>query len=122
MPMGEACAGTLANCYLFTYEWDYLKRLVRYASAHGVDRAPRWLLAKKFLSTKRYIDDIISLNNDEFVRRRYMAPGGAPAPDDITGIYPKQFLTLNVCRAGPHAQERRQGRWRAHAGPLHPDL
>ena len=91
LPMGEACSGMLANCYLFTYELAFIENLMDTRQYGRVER---------YLYTVRYIDDIGSFNNPHFVHERYLRPGGGG------GIYPRQFLTLNVERAPSRAGGR----------------
>lgn len=102
IPMGESCAGRLAELYLFTYEFEFMQRIV----ARG-----RWRLARRMLYTRRYIDDTGSFNNSIFNHYKYLPDDGPPKKDDdgldengayIDGIYPKQFLTLNEERPATH--------------------
>ena len=58
--MGEACAGAMANMYLYTYEREFMKRLV--------DTRQEQLL-RKFLFVKRYIDDIGAFNVPVHIHR-----------------------------------------------------
>jgi hypothetical protein len=57
IPMGTNCAVFLANFFLFTYELDFATRLI--------DSGQSAILAH-FAHTKRYIDDILSINNPHF--------------------------------------------------------
>ena len=88
--MGEACSGMLANLYLFSFELNFMRRLV---AAHKDN------VIQRFLYTRRYIDDIGSWNNGQFGKRRYLetAEGGF-------GIYPQQFLQLNEERRPAHGK------------------
>ena len=52
--MGPNCAPLLADLFLYSYEADFLQRLVR-------DK--KKALALTFNSTFRYIDDVLSINN-----------------------------------------------------------
>ena len=54
--MGMCCAPLLANLFLMSYEYDFMKTLEK----ENLDDA------KNFSSTFRYIDDLISLNNKDF--------------------------------------------------------
>lgn len=90
IPMGEACSGMLANFYLYSYELQFMRRLMA---------ARRWALAERFLYTRRYIDDIGSFNNNKFAARRYLQAGKI-------GIYPSQYLTLNEEQAPKHGPGR----------------
>ena len=100
LPMGEACAGALANFYLYSYELEFITKLV----ADGKHR-----LAMQFLYTKRYIDDIGSFNNKDFARCRYVDGEGDDPPGPDGGIYPNQFLTLNEEQAPVHRTEEQHG-------------
>ena len=52
IPMGTDCAPLLANLFLFYYEKNLIKNNI--------------ILAKKFNNTMRYIDDLLTLNNNQF--------------------------------------------------------
>jgi hypothetical protein len=69
IPMGTNCAPLLANLYLFSYEYDFMMGLLKKKQLH---------LARKFNSTFRYIDDLISLKNPYF-------------KENISKIYPKEL-------------------------------
>ena len=58
IPMGMCCAPLLANLFLMSYEYNFMKNLHEKKSPHG----------PLFKSTFRYIDDLISLNNPVFER------------------------------------------------------
>ena len=79
--MGTNCAGFLANLYCFTYELDFIKRVVA---------GSKWELARQLQNCTRYIDDLFNLDIPEYDNLRYL-------PD---GIYPKEVLELNVADAG----------------------
>lgn len=87
IPMGTNCAGFMANIYCFTYELEFIKRLV--------DKGDHEML-NKFLYTGRYIDDLITIDNTEFDRMKYKEQNG--------GIYPSNFLTLNKEREGKQVE------------------
>ena len=53
IPMGTDCAPLLANLYLFYFEYQYMKNLMK--NNRGK--------AKQFSHTVRYIDDLLTLNN-----------------------------------------------------------
>ena len=53
IPMGTDCAPLLANLFLFYYEYKYIIK-------------NNIILAKKFNNTMRYIDDLLTLNNNQF--------------------------------------------------------
>ena len=56
IPMGTDCAPLLANLFLFYYEYKYMKNLIK----------NNIILAKKFNNQMRYIDDLLTLNNNQF--------------------------------------------------------
>ena len=56
--MGTDCAPFLANLFLFYYEYNYMKDLIK-SNIH---------LAKQFSYTTRYIDDLLTLNNNRFTK------------------------------------------------------
>ena len=56
IPMGMCCAPLLANLFLMSYEYNFMNTLEK-------DKNPD---VKLFSSTFRYIDDLISLNNNAF--------------------------------------------------------
>ena len=85
IPMGTNCAVFLANYYLFTFELEFIQKLVA---------ANRFDLISNFVLSKRYIDDCLSLNNPQF-KRFALQPNDVLVEDGITGIYPSS-LTLNL--------------------------
>ena len=58
IPMGTDCAPFLANLFLFYFEYNYMKDLIK-SNIH---------LAKQFSYTTRYIDDLLTLNNNRFTK------------------------------------------------------
>ena len=56
IPMGTDCAPLLANLFLFHYEYEYMRNLIK----------TNLTCAKKFSNTMRYIDDLLTLNNALF--------------------------------------------------------
>ena len=70
IPMGTDCAPQLAKLFLFHYEYLYMKNVMR----------DNLCMAKKFGNTVRYIDDLLTLNNNNF-------------EEEIPNIYPSE-LTL----------------------------
>ena len=61
IPMGTDCAPLLANLYLFYFEYQYMKKLMK--NNRGK--------AKQFSHTVRYIDDLLTLNNPSFETEIY---------------------------------------------------
>ena len=68
IPMGTDCAPQLANLFLFHYEYLYMKNLMR----------DNLCMAKKVGNTVRYIDDLLTLNNNNF-------------EEEIPNIYPSEL-------------------------------
>ena len=65
IPMGTNCAPVLANLFLYSYEADFVRGLLKNNEKK---------LARSFNFTFRYIDDVLSLNNSmfgDFVDRIY---------------------------------------------------
>ena len=56
IPMGTDCAPLVADLFLFSYEFEFMKSLIR------TDLS----VAAKFSNTCRYIDDLLTLNNPDF--------------------------------------------------------
>ena len=54
IPMGTNCAPLLANLFLYSYEIEFLDKLIKESKRK---------LAIKFSLSYRYIDDLISFNN-----------------------------------------------------------
>ena len=57
IPMGTNCAPLLADIFLYSYEADFIQSLLSTGKKH---------LASRFNLTYRYIDDVLSINNQEF--------------------------------------------------------
>ena len=72
IPMGTNCAPLLADLFLYSYENEFLDKLIKEGKRK---------LARKFNLSYRYTDDLISFNNKRF-------------KEFISDIYPKnsQFL------------------------------
>ena len=60
--MGTNCVVFLANFFLFTYEYEYILSLLH---------KHQWTQLRRLLFTKRYLDDIITLNNPTFNTYKY---------------------------------------------------
>ena len=56
IPMGTDCAPLVVDLFLFSYEFEFMKSLIR------TDLS----VAAKFSNTCRYIDDLLTLNNPDF--------------------------------------------------------
>ena len=72
IPMGTNCAPILADLFLYSYENEFLDKLIKEGKRK---------LARKFNLSYRYIDDLISFNNERF-------------KEFISDIYPKE-LTIS---------------------------
>ena len=57
IPMGTNCASLLADLFLYSYENEFLDKLIREGKRK---------LARKFNLSYHYIDDFISFNNTRF--------------------------------------------------------
>jgi hypothetical protein len=57
IPMGTNCAPLLADLFLYSYESEFLQKLVKDKKIHE---------ARAFNFTHRYIDDVLSINNSRF--------------------------------------------------------
>ena len=57
IPMGTNCAPLLADLCLYSYESEFLQKLVKDKKMHE---------ARAFNFTYRYIDDVLSINNSRF--------------------------------------------------------
>ena len=55
--MGTNCAPLLADLFLYSYESEFLQKLVKDKNIHE---------ARAFNFTYRYIDDVLSINNSRF--------------------------------------------------------
>jgi hypothetical protein len=78
IPMGTNCAPSLANLYLYSYECEFIDRVM---ATHGAE------FAKSFHESYRFIDDTLSVHNPNW--REYVR-----FTADEGGIYPRE-LTLN---------------------------
>ena len=67
--MGTDCAPVVANLFLFAYEYEFMKGLLK----------DNITLDSKFSNTYRYIDDLLCINNKDVEL-------------SISDIYPKKFI------------------------------
>ena len=58
IPVGTYCAPLLADLFLYTYEVEFIQKLLH---------EKKKFLAVAFNSTFRYIDDVLSINNNDFL-------------------------------------------------------
>ena len=72
IPIGTNCAPSLADLFLYSYENEFLDKLVKEGKSK---------LARKFSLSYRYIDDLISFSNKKF-------------KEFISDIHPKE-LTIS---------------------------
>ena len=70
IPMGTNCAPLLADLFLYSYENEFLDKLIKEGKRK---------LARRFNLSYRYIDDLISFNNKRF-------------KEFISDIYPKELI------------------------------
>ena len=69
--MGTDCAPLIANLFLFYYEYNFMKGLINIKTNIN--------FAKRFSTTVRYIDDLLTLNNTRF-------------QEEIPNIYPVELV------------------------------
>ena len=86
IPMGTNCAVFVANMFCFTYEYDFISRIIA---------AGRKDLISHFRHTLRFVDDLISVKNPVFEEYLYTSQTDASG---IAGIYPP-FLKLSCEQA-----------------------
>jgi hypothetical protein len=80
IPMGTNCAGLLANLYLYTFELEFMEKLI------AANDLPKLVC---FVHTCRYIDDVCAIDNPFFRSHMYQETSNP-------GIYPKASLTLKL--------------------------
>ena len=76
IPMGTNCTPLVADLFLFCYERDFMK---------SITKEKRYDLIDAFNSTSRYLDDLLSIDNINFVHM-------------VHRIYPAE-LQLNIANA-----------------------
>jgi hypothetical protein len=103
LPLGTQCAGQLANTYCFTYEFQFLRRLIQ-AGKRDFAKNPldttKLTLAQTFLNCRRYIDDLFVLDIKEFDDYLYIPQSGPNGSTNGHGIYPQNILTLIKADSG----------------------
>ena len=77
IPMGTNCAPLLADLFLYSYENEFLDKLIKEGKRK---------LARKFNLSYRYIDDLISFNNKRF-------------KESISDIYPKELTIFETAES-----------------------
>jgi hypothetical protein len=84
--MGTNCAPLLADLFLYSYESEFLQKLVKDKKIHEV---------RAFNFTYRYIDDVLSINNSRFaVFLPLMHPPELEVKDTIDTASCASFLDL----------------------------
>ena len=81
VPMGTNCAVFVANLFCFTYEFDFISRLIE---------QNRLDVVSQFRFTIRFVDDLLSCDNPIFDRYLYYSQTDSSG---MRGIYPS-FLAL----------------------------
>jgi hypothetical protein len=98
IPMGTNCAVYVANFFLYCYERRFMQRLVNCARSVEPTLAARGrLLLNHFKFTRRFVDDLLSINNPFF--QNYLYDTQATSADGIRGIYPPE-LSIERARSG----------------------
>ena len=77
IPMGTNCAPLLADLFLYSYENEFLDKLIKEGKRK---------LARKFSLSYHYIDDLISFNNKRF-------------KEFISDIYPKELTVSETTKS-----------------------
>jgi len=91
VPMGTNSGGSLIDFYLFQYEFEFMTQL---------HQRKLWTLFTLFCHTMRYLDDINSINNPHFQDLLYTDMESK----EITGVYPRHALTLQLVRKAASTQ------------------
>ena len=91
--MGTDCAPFLANLFLFAYEFRYLNNLLT---------QKKWPLLNKFRRCVRYIDDLLLINNDNFLKshKHDIYPKELDLTSDDKDDQQVHFLDLDILIAG----------------------
>jgi len=87
IPMGTNSGVNVANLYLVDYEFDFIERLI-------IDK--RYEIIDKFKNTIRFLDDILSIDNQLFKELLY----SDSIYQGIHGIYPKEAVELQLVAQG----------------------
>ena len=86
IPVGTNCSPYFAEIFLYSYEAEFIQSLLSTGKKH---------LASRFNLTYRYIDDVLSINNQEFenyVGQRY--PSELEIKDTTESITSASYLDL----------------------------
>jgi hypothetical protein len=94
IPMGTDCAPFLANLFLFSYEFDYLNKLLK---------QKKFKILYKFRYCARYIDDLLLINNDNFLvsNKHDIYPIELDLTSDDKCDQQVHFLDLDILITGP---------------------
>jgi hypothetical protein len=87
IPMGTNCVVYLANFYLFTYVFDFIKRLLKSNTCPVV--------VHRLSLVHRFVDDLFVLDFPDFVNFMYLSQDSFGS-----GIYPKTSCELNCTYKG----------------------
>jgi hypothetical protein len=87
IPMGTICAVYLANFYLFTYEFDFIKCLLKSNTCPVV--------LHRLSLVRRFVDDLFVPDFPDFVNFMYLNQDSFGS-----GIYPKTSCELNCTSKG----------------------
>ena len=87
IPMGSDPAPFFANLFLFFYEWQYINNL----------KKENVIAARKFCYTFRFIDDLITINNENFEKNiRNIYPAELDLKKENQNDKNANFLDLNI--------------------------
>jgi hypothetical protein len=87
IPMGTNAGVNIVDFYLTKYELDFMRQL---------KVLKKWDLLTSFSSTLRYVDDILSIDNDSFPLLLYLDK----TYDGVKGIYPSNGLIIQPVEQG----------------------
>jgi len=93
IPMGTDCAPFLANLFLFSYEFRYLNNLLKQRN---------FTVLNKFRRCARYIDDVLLINNDNFLKshKHDIYPKELDLTSDDKDDQQVHFLDLDILIVG----------------------
>jgi hypothetical protein len=90
IPMGTNCTPLLADLFVYSYESEFLQKLVKDKKIHE---------ARAFNFTYRYIDDVLSINNSRFAEFLPLI-----YPPELEVYWP--LHSESIARYKHHMQER----------------
>ena len=103
IPMGTICAPLVADLFLFSYERDFMKSLLRENQADIIEA---------FNSTSRYLDDLLNIDNiyfDKIVDRIYPTELKLNRANSSDTEAP--FLDLNLCISNGTVSTKIYDKW-----------